>query len=193
MEKVMKDEYLCYSLHIMAMKKNNRNTKSDGICSRADDNTVSIPPELKGFEKHTTARNYKWLQNADAIGIDGRDWQSDPSRIIYYNGSYHMWIIDTTRKWLGESSGLYSDNMRELIETPEHIADGLSRILYLASHDGHIWKARHHLPLGPAGSCYDLDLEQANVVFHDNTIVFLVSVGFDYFLSNASNPPECVT
>ena len=45
--------------------------------------------------------------------------------------------------------------------------NGLSWIRYLNSQDGKTWNAVGFVPLGPKGSCYDLAIEQANVVMHE--------------------------
>ena len=43
-----------------------------------------------------------------------------------------------------------------------------SWILYVNSDDGKHWNAVDYVPLGPVGSCYDLAIEQANVVYYEN-------------------------
>ena len=132
--------------------------RDDGIYSRAPESTYTIPHELYHLKKHGTSTEYTWLTNADAIGFDTKGWQSDPSRIIYHGGRYHMWMID-----------LKSDE--------ERLKVGLSRILYVVSEDTYTWSAVGYIPLGPKGSCYDFEIEQANVVFYEGGF-YLFSEGF---------------
>lgn len=49
-------------------------------------------------------------------------------------------------------------------KTPENRK---SWILHVDSRDGVHWNAVDYVPLGPQGSCYDLAIEQANVLVHD--------------------------
>jgi len=117
----------------------------EDIYSRASPLSVTIPPELKDFWKKTTtsSRGFRWIVNAAEFGLDPMDWQSDPSRIIYHGGKYHMWVIGRKKP-----------------------ANGFSYILYLNSIDTHRWTAVGYLPNGPKGSCYDVRIEQANVIYH---------------------------
>ncbi len=140
--------------------------RTDGIHSRAADGTYTIPPELKRIRKTATSSNFSWIVNPEAVGLDINNWQSDPSRIIYHDGRYHMWMIDMDRTRCPEAREWSNPNF---FKTPEgrSYRPNASRILYLSSQDTHNWTAHGHLPLGPAGSCYDLVLEQVNVVYQE--------------------------
>ncbi len=136
---------------------------ADGIHSRAAEGTYTIPPELKRIRKTQTSSTLSWIVNPADVGLDINNWQSDPSRIIYHGGKYHMWMIDLDRARCAEAREWADTNF---FNTPEgrDFRPAASRILYLTSEDTHHWTAHGHLSLGPAGSCYDLVLEQVNVV-----------------------------
>ena len=153
------------------------NDIDDGIYSRAPAGSISVPAELVNFKKTTTSTDFRWLVNSEDIGFKLVDWQSDPTRIIYYGGKYHMWMIDTPVDWGIKSSGTVEDNLRLRLEPPERLKQGFSRILYMTSDDTHHWSAVGYVPLGPRGSCYDLDLEQANVVYYEGKF-YLFTEGF---------------
>jgi len=133
----------------------------DDVYSRAAEGTYNVPPELKDFRllSSTPLR----IANADAAGYDLKRWQSDPSRIIYHDGKYHVWMIDVVYP---------QDYNRQTVP-----ADGRSWILYLNSQDGKTWSAVGYLPLGPEGSCYDLGIEQPNVLCHQGRF-YLFSEAF---------------
>ena len=133
----------------------------DDVYSRAAPGTYNVPPELKNF-RLLSSTPIK-LANAKVLGHDLRQWQSDPSRIIYHGGKYHAWMIDV-------------DHPREY-QRKVRPADGLSWILYINSKDGKSWNAVGYVPLGPRGSCYDLGIEQANVIHHKGRF-YLFSLGF---------------
>ena len=78
-----------------------------------------------------------------------------------------MWMIDLDRAICAEA---YYWQDPKFFETPKgrDFRPTFSRILYLSSEDTHHWTAHGHLPLGPEGSCYDLLLEQPNVVCHES-------------------------
>jgi len=126
------------------------------IYSRAKKGTYSIPPELVNFKK--TQSRLK-VVNAKEFGFDERGWQSDPSRIIYHGGKYHVWMIDGfvwPKHWpIGKGPNW-----------ERHVKLKRSWILYMTSKDTVHWKAEHYLPLGPEGSAYDRTIEQANVLHH---------------------------
>ncbi len=132
----------------------------DDVFSRAVEGTYDVPPELKNF-RLLSSEPLK-LDNAKAVGFDLKKWQSDPSRIIYHHGKYHCWIIDGY------------DTAHQTLTIPEN---GKSWILYMNSKDGKNWNAVDYLPLGPKGSCYDLGIEQANVLLHDDRF-YLFSEAF---------------
>ncbi len=139
---------------------------ADGIHSRARDGSVTIPPELRRIRKVRTSSNMDWIVNPENVGLDRTNWQSDPSRIIYHGGKYHMWMIDLDHAKCAEARQWA--NFR-IFDTPEGAAfrPKASRILYLTSEDTHHWTAHEHLPVGPAGSCWDLVLEQVNVLYFE--------------------------
>jgi hypothetical protein len=139
---------------------------TDGIHSRATEGTCTIPPELFRMTKTITSTNLDWIVNPEDVNLDVRNWQSDPSRIIYHRGKYHMWMLDMDRAKCAEARQ-WSDF--GFFDTPEgrDFRPAASRILYLTSEDTHHWTAHEHLPLGPEGSCWDLVLEQVNVVHHE--------------------------
>ena len=148
---------------------------SDGIYSRAAEGAYTIPPELKSIRKTRTSSNLSWIVNPETVGLDINNWQSDPSQIIYHGGKYHMWMIDLDRTRCAEARQ-WSDP--HFFETPEgrDFRPDSSRILYLSSEDTHHWTAHSHLPLGPEGSCYDLVLEQVNIVFCEGKFYLFTEV-----------------
>jgi len=137
------------------------------IYSLAKKGTYSIPPELDNFKKTQSPLK---LVNAEAFGFDPDTWQSDPSRIIYHGGKYHCWMIDGRPNWPLDDRNRWAQYQRMK-------KDGKSWILYMTSEDTHHWTAVHHVPLGPKGSCYDLAIEQANVVYHEGKF-YLFSDGW---------------
>ena len=122
----------------------------DDVYCRAAAGTYTVPLELGHFR--VVSSTPLKLDNAEAAGYDPKKWQSDPSRIIHHDGKYHVWMID---------GYLCYDQINE---RPEN---GLSWIRYLTSKDGKTWNAVGYIPLGPEGSCYDLAIEQANVLMHE--------------------------
>jgi len=130
----------------------------DDIYSRAAPGTYNVPPELKNFR--LVSSTPMKLANAKAVGHDPGKWQSDPSRIIFHGDKYHCWMIDG-----------YDNSIRNIPK------NGKSWILYANSKDGKNWKAVDYVPLGPKGSCYDLAIEQANVLHHKGRF-YLFSLGF---------------
>ena len=151
------------------------NPDEDGIYSRAAAGTVTIPPELKRIRKTRTTSNMSWIVNPKDVDLNPKNWQSDPSRIIYHGGKYHIWMIDIDRTRRAEAQTWRNP---DFFKTPagRDFRPGSSRILYLSSEDTHHWTAHGHLPLGPEGSCYDLLLEQANVVFHQGRFYLFTEV-----------------
>ena len=147
----------------------------DGIYYRAAEGTYDIPPELKRITMTRTSAGMNWIDNPEAIGLDLFNFQSDPSRIIYHGGRYHMWMLDMDRS--DDAEYIPRDNP-EFFETAEGKAfrPKASRILYLSSDDTYRWTAHNHLPLGPEGSCYDLLLEQVNVVCHESRFYMFTEV-----------------
>ena len=137
----------------------------DGIYFPAEKGSYTIPPELRSITKILTSSEMSWIVNPEEINLDPNNFQSDPSRIIYHGGRYHMWMLDMDRS--DDAEYIPRDNP-EFFSTAEGKAFRpiASRILYLSSEDSHHWTAHNHLPLGPAGSCYDLLLEQVNVVYY---------------------------
>ena len=159
----------------MAQITNRKAESEDVIYSRAAEGTVTVPPELKRISKTITSSNLSWIANPQAVNLSLKNWQSDPSRIIYHDGRYHMWMIDLDRTRCAEAH-YWADT--DFFETPQGRAfrPDSSRILYLSSEDTHHWTAHGHLPLGPDGSCYDLLLEQPNVVFHKGRFYLFTEV-----------------
>ena len=131
----------------------------DDVYSRAAPGTYTIPPELKNFRVMSSTPLQ--ISNAEEAGYDIKKWQSDPSRIIYHDGKYHVWMIDGYLCY------------HEIKERPEN---GLSWIRYLTSEDGKTWQSVGFVPLGPKGSAYDLAIEQANVIIHEGRF-YLFSEG----------------
>ena len=127
-----------------------RRPPKDDVYWPAVKGSYNVPPELKDFQllRSTPMK----IDNAEQAGYDPKKWQSDPSRIIYHDGKYHVWMIDGYLCY------------GEINRRPEN---GLSWIRYLNSEDGKTWKAVGFVPLGPEGSCYDLAIEQANVLMHE--------------------------
>jgi hypothetical protein len=145
------------------------------IYSRAEKGSFSIPPELKKIKKTHTSKEMDWIVNKKEFGFDHKNWQSDPSRVIYYHGRYHMWMIDMDMSNDPEAKW-WSDN--DYFKRPEGLSfrKRFSRILYLSSADTYHWTAHGYVPLGPEGSCYNLALEQANVVFHHGRFYMFTEV-----------------
>jgi hypothetical protein len=149
--------------------------RPDGIFSLAPEGSVSIPPELFRVQKTRTSSDLNWIVNPDDVGLSLGNWQSDPSRIIYHDGRYHMWMIDLDRTQCAEA---HEWNGGDFFATDEgrNFRPAVSRILYLTSEDTHQWTAHGHLPLGPEGSCWDLLLEQVNVVYHEGRFYMFTEV-----------------
>mgnify|MGYP003847557997 FL=1 len=123
--------------------------------SKTPKGTYSIPPELVNFKK---TQSRLQVVNAKEFGFDEQRWQSDPSRIIYHGGKYHVWMID------GFVSGVAGTSHAKW---KRRVNLKRSWILYMTSKDSVHWTAEHYLPLGPKGSAYDLTIEQANVLHHE--------------------------
>lgn len=149
--------------------------RPDGIYSLAPEGSVSIPPELTRVTKTRTSRNLNWIINPGDVGLSVNNWQSDPSRIIYHDGRYHMWMIDLDRTQCAEAREWGDGNFFKS-DQGRNFRPAASRILYLTSEDTHHWTAHGHLPLGPEGSCWDLVLEQVNVVHHEGTFYLFTEV-----------------
>ena len=138
----------------------------DGIYFPAPEGTYTVPSELKRIAKTRTSSNMDWVVNPKDVNLSLSNWQSDPSRIIYYGGKYHMWMIDLDRAECVEAHYWANPDFFNTREGRE-FRPKTSRILYLSSEDTHHWTAHGHLPMGPDGSCYDLLLEQPNAVYCD--------------------------
>ena len=123
--------------------------------SKTPKGTYSIPPELVNFKK---TQSRLQVVNAKEFGFDEQRWQSDPSRIIYHGGKYHVWMID------GFVSGVAGTSHAKW---KRRVNLKRSWILYMTSKDSVHWTAEHYLPLGPKGSAYDLTIEQATVLHHE--------------------------
>jgi len=76
------------------------------------------------------------------------DWQESPSKIIYHEGMYHMWIIDIPQG--GRKS-----------------AQGESVTTYMNSKDGKLWYDRGKLPLGKKGAIDDASRLAPDVIKHE--------------------------
>jgi hypothetical protein len=133
-------------------KEDKRDLPPDGIYTQAKEGTFQVPPELRLLKK---TQSPFIISNAQEFGFDEAIWQSDPSRIIFHDGKYHCWFINGYAR---------------------HKKDGMSWILYITSVDTFHWKAEGYVPLGPKGSCYDLEIEQADVVHHEGKF-YLFSEG----------------
>ena len=75
----------------------------DGIYFRAAEGTYAIPPELKSIRKTRTSSNLSWISNPENVNLNLNNWQSDPSRVVYHGGKYHMWMIDLDRAKCAEA------------------------------------------------------------------------------------------
>jgi len=113
------------------------------IHSWAERGTYKVPPELRNFRK--TVSPFV-LTNAPEFGIKPDDWLSDCSGIVHHNGTYHCWVI-------------YQYNVKR--------SDGNSWVLHMTTTDTYNWKAVGYVPLGPKGSCYDNQLNSADVYLHE--------------------------
>ena len=135
----------------------------DDVYSPAPPGLFAVPPELTDFRLlESTPLN---VRNAEAVGPHPLNKQSDPSRIIFYEGKYHFWMIDKLR--LPDCSG----------SRPKPSENRKSWILYLNSEDGKAWTAVDYVPLGRDGSSYDLAIEQADVLFYEGRF-YLFSEGW---------------
>ena len=103
-----------------------RMTKTDPSLSN------SIPPELKDIE--FTTEPITVVSDDYQMG----DWQETPSKIIYHDGWYHMWIIDIPQRGA-------------------KVPKGKTVTTYLKSRDGKVWLDRGRLPAGKKGSFDDAD------------------------------------
>jgi len=130
----------------------------DDIYNPAPEGTFNVPQELKNFR--VTASEPLKVTNAKEFGkYPATWWQSDPSRVIFHNGEYHFWVINKPEAKLHYRT-------EAAVKKHPRPKDGLSGILYMKSKDTYNWQAVSFVPLGPVGSSYDYDLEQANVVYH---------------------------
>ena len=123
------------------------------VYSPAPPGLFNVPSELTDFQLIDSALLN--IGNAEAFGFNHLNKQSDPSRIIYYEGKYHFWVIDK----------------------PNPNEERKSWILYLTSEDGMVWTAVDYIPLGAEGSSYDIVIEQANVLMHEGKF-YLFSEGW---------------
>jgi len=127
---------------------------AEGIYHPAKPGQFDVPDELYSIEMRVDFGDgpLHWIKNAEAFGLNPKDWMNDGSRIIYHNGKYHVWLYTLQRNQI-------SDKDRQRIKR-ESVA------LYLNSEDGKAWQAVHRVPLGPSGSSWDRELMQVNVVYH---------------------------
>jgi len=120
-------------------KKKNNVTQNDGLdspdqiaplLSKADPEVYeNMPPELKDIRLLST--HIEIMSDDYNMG----DWQESPSKIIYHEDWYHMWIID--------------------IPQGERKEPGFSTTTYMKSRDGILWHDQGKLPLGEEGSIDD--------------------------------------
>jgi hypothetical protein len=82
------------------------------------------------------------------------DWQESPSKIIFHEGMYHMWIIDIPQGDVPTSEGGAAKRV-ESVTT------------YMNSKDGKLWFDRGKLPLGEKGSIDDAERLAPDVIKHD--------------------------
>ena len=159
----------------MSQDATKRPVDDDGIYSRAAERTYTVPAELKRITMTRTSSNMSWIVNPEDVNLNLNNFQSDPSRIIYHGGKYHMWMLDMDR---ADDAEYILRDEPDFFNTRKGQAfrPKASRILYLSSEDTHHWTAHGHLPVGPEGSCYDLLLEQVNVVYHEGRFYLFTEV-----------------
>ena len=87
----------------MNQEVTNRAGSEDGIYSRAVEGSVTIPAELRNIRKTRTSSELSWIVNPEDVNLSLKNWQSDPSQIIYHGGKYHMWMIDLDRAGCAEA------------------------------------------------------------------------------------------
>ena len=117
-------------------------TYKKGLFSNADPSVErSMPPEVRDIE--LLSRPIEIISDDYNLG----DWQETPSKIIYHNGFYHMWIIDIP---LGGRTR----------------PPGSSTTRYLKSRDGIQWLDQGFVPKGPDGSHDDRDRLAPDVVLY---------------------------
>ncbi len=100
-----------------------------------------MPPELKEIQLEPGC--IEIISDDYNMG----DWQESPSKIIYHDGWYHMWIIDIPQQGR---------------KAPK----GKSVTSHLKSEDGKVWYDQGRLPLGEKGSIDDAQRLAPDVVKH---------------------------
>ena len=138
------------NLNVYGQNKNSV-SDNDGLESRdliapllsraAPDVYENMPPELKGIQLQPS--QIEIMSDDYNLG----DWQESPSKIIYHEGWYHMWIIDIPQGGRNEA--------------------GKSTITYMKSLDGLLWLDQDKLPLGEKGSIDDAMRLAPDVIKHE--------------------------
>jgi hypothetical protein len=113
------------------------------LLSKADPEVARrMPPELKDIRLE---HDYIEIMSDD---YEMGDWQESPSKIIFHEGMYHMWIIDIPQ---GDKK----------VEKSESVTT------YMNSEDGKLWFDRGKLPLGEKDSIDDAERLAPDVVKHN--------------------------
>lgn len=118
------------------------NTKSEivGLLSKAGPKVYeNMPREL--MDIHLESTHIEIMSDDYNIG----DWQESPSKIIFHEGYYHMWIIDIAQ---GERKRPKTNSVTR----------------YLKSKDGILWLDQGLLPLGKKGTMDDVQRLAPDVV-----------------------------
>ncbi|VGO16890.1 hypothetical protein PDESU_05482 [Pontiella desulfatans] len=127
----------------------NSKNKVAPLLSKADPEVAErMPPELKNIRLE---HDYIEVMSDD---YEMGDWQESPSKIIFHNGMYHMWIIDIPQGSV-PTAGTGKTKKVESVTT------------YMNSKNGKLWFDRGKLPLGKAGTIDDAERLAPDVIKHD--------------------------
>jgi hypothetical protein len=107
-----------------------------------------MPPELRDIRLE---HDYIEIMSDE---YEMGDWQESPSKIIFHEGMYHMWIIDIPQGDIPTSE----DGAAKRVE---------SVTTYMNSKDGRLWFDRGKLPLGQKGSIDDAERLAPDVIKHN--------------------------
>lgn len=100
------------------------------------------------------------------------DWQETPSKIVYHDGWYHIWIIDIP---LERGAHGADDGHPRIVPS----APGMSTTRYLKSKDGVTWLDQGRIPSGEAGAFDDDDRLAPDVILHDGRFYLFCEVRTD--------------
>lgn len=138
---------LCTSGFLLTSAYSQGTTEFKALKSVSDDPAVyeNMPVEVNNIQLATHPITI--ISDEYELG----DWQETPSKIIFHEAYYHMWIIDIP---LRDSNNIYR-------------REGISTTRYLKSKDCIQWLDQGLIPLGEAGSIDDRDRLAPDVVKYE--------------------------